>query len=198
MPNTTSGANRLCAFRFALRRQVHEHFPWPRLSSRSLDIMRAYSTILMLALFCGCASQPRPQAVSGGQQAPVGGGPIPLASTAPWVQVFASDGFRIALDTSHVQKGPEGGLFMWFVTLHAAPRSSDSFRFDRGRIQLLVRCRPLAFKSVSQELALGDAVPVFRQNWPVEGPGAAPWRTPEPGSTDDRFLREACRIVGQR
>ncbi len=126
------------------------------------------------------------------------GRPIPLASAAPWVQVLSDPGFRIALDTGSVQPGPDGGLFMSFVTIHQTPRSSGSIRFDRGRIRLLVRCDPLAFKSVSEELALGDAPPVFHQEWPLQGTGAAPRRTPKAGVTDDRFLREACRVVGRR
>ncbi len=124
--------------------------------------------------------------------------PIPLASAAPWAQVVSEPGFRIALDTSRVEPGPEGGRFMSFVTVHAVPRSTNSIRFDRGRIRLLVRCSPLTFKSVSEELALGDAPPVFHQEWPVSGPQAAPWRTPEAGGTDDRFLRESCRIMHGR
>ncbi len=132
------------------------------------------------------------------RQTRVESSPIPLASAPPWVQVLSTGGLRIALDTSRVQQGPNGSLFMWFVTIHQTPRSSASIRFDRGRIRLLVRCTPLAFRSVSQELALGDALPVSHQEWPLDGTGAAPWRTPEPGATDDRFLREACRIMGQR
>ncbi len=124
--------------------------------------------------------------------------PIPLASAAPWVEVLSDAGFRIALDTSRVQPGPDAGVFMRFVTIHATPRSRNSFRFDRARICLLVRCNPLAFKSVSQELALGDARPVFRQEWPLDGPQAVPWRVPEAGSTDDRFLRESCRLIRER
>ncbi len=124
--------------------------------------------------------------------------PIPLASGAPWVEVLSDAGFRIALDTSRVEPGPDGGVFMWFVTVHATPRATGSVRFDRARIRLLVRCNPLAFKSVSEELALGDARPAFRQEWPLDGPGAVPWRVPEAGSTDDRFLRESCRVIERR
>ncbi len=128
------------------------------------------------------------------------GSAAPIASPAgpPWVDVFSGSGFRIAFDTSRVEQGPDNGLFMWFVTVHAAPRSTGSLRFDRGRIRLLVRCSPLAFKSVSEDLALGDALPVFHQEWPLDGPNAPPWRTPEAGATDDRFLRESCRIVQHR
>jgi hypothetical protein len=124
--------------------------------------------------------------------------PIPLASAAPWATVMSEQAFRIALDTGHVSRGPEGAHYMWFVTIHATPRTTNSMTFDRGRICLLVRCDPLAFKSVSQELALGDAPPVFHQTWPLKGPAAVPWRAPEAGATDERFLRESCRMIQKR
>ena len=126
---------------------------------------------------------------------PFGSQPIPLGDRPPFRAVLVDSGFRIAMDTAHVQKGPDDGWLVWFITTHAEPRGPDSLRFDRGRIRLLVRCAPLAFKSVSQELALGDSRPVSHQQWRLNGPNAVPWRTPEAGATDDRFLRAACELL---
>lgn len=125
--------------------------------------------------------------------------PIPLANRAPWRQVFRADStFRIAMDTTHVKPGPAGTWFVWFVTTHAAPLGPDSLRFDRGRIRLLLRCDPLAFKSVSQDLGLGDARPVSHREWPLDGPNAVGWQSPKPGATDDQFIRAACAVLEER
>ena len=123
---------------------------------------------------------------------------IPLGDRPPWRTVLSDSGFRVALDTSRVEPGPEGGTYLWLVSIHDAPRGPDSMRFDRGRIRLLVKCNPLAFKSVSQELALGAAPPVFRKDWPLSGPDSSAWNMPEAGATDDKFLRTACSIIGAR
>ncbi len=71
-------------------------------------------------------------------------------------------------------------------------------RFDRGRISLLVRCDPPAFKSLSQELALADSRPVFHHAWQVTGPDSVQWRTPAQGSTDAEMLSAACAVVIRR
>lgn len=120
---------------------------------------------------------------------------IPRGDRPPYVPVLVDSGFRIAMDTIHVERGPENGWFIWFITTHAKPLERDSLRFDRGRIRLLVRCQPLAFKSVSQDLALGDARPVSRIHWPLSGPKAVGWQVPDSGATDHRFLRAACRLL---
>ena len=124
--------------------------------------------------------------------------PIPPADRPPWQALIVDSNFRIAMDTSHVTPGSPGTSLVWFVTTHAAPRGPDSMRFDRGRIQLLVRCRPLSFKSVSEELALGDRRPIFHKAWPQRGPDSATWRAPDSGATDDQFLRAACAILEAR
>jgi hypothetical protein len=123
--------------------------------------------------------------------APIGAEPIPLADRPPWVTVLADAGLRIAMDTAHVERRGDAWR-LTFVTTHAQPTGPDTMRFDRGRIALLVRCDPLAYRSVSQELALGDARPVFHEEWASGGPDAPAWRVPERGATDDRFLRAAC------
>ncbi len=102
------------------------------------------------------------------------------------------------MDTTHLRRGPDGGWIAWYVTRHAEPRGPDSMRFDRGRISLLVRCAPPAFKSLTEELALGDARPVFHQVWPSSGPDAVQWRTPEAGSTDAAMLRATCALLAAR
>ncbi len=137
--------------------------------------------------------------VAGCAHAPVlGSRPIPLADRPPWQTLLSDSGFRIAMDTSRVEQAEEGTWLIWFVTTHARAQGPDSLRFDRGRIRLRVRCDPLAFKSVSQELALGGARPVFHQQWPQSGPDAVAWRTPDAGATDDRFLRAACVTLTSR
>jgi hypothetical protein len=55
----------------------------------------------------------------------------------------------------------------------------------------------LGFRSVSQELALDDALPISHMEWPWTGPEAPVWRTPELGTTDDRFLRQTCADLGR-
>jgi hypothetical protein len=127
--------------------------------------------------------------------APLGSQPIPLPDRPPWRVLLGDSTFRIAMDTRDVQRGPEHTWWVWFITSHAHPRRTegDSLGFDRGRMRLLVRCAPLAFKSVSEELALGDAPPLFEKRWPVSGSDSAVWRAPEPESTDGRFLHAACR-----
>ena len=130
--------------------------------------------------------------------ASTGAYPIPLGDRAPWQAVLTDSGFRIAMDTLHVQRGSANDWFVWFVTAHAAPRGPDSLRFDRGRIRLLVRCAPLAFKSVSQELALGTAPPVFHKEWNLHGRDSVTWNTPDTAATDGHFLRAACDILSRR
>ncbi len=127
-----------------------------------------------------------------------GSQPIPLADRAPWQTVLADSTFRIAMDTAHVQRGPGNGWMVWFITTHASPQGPDTLRFDRGRIRLLVRCTPLEFKSMSEELALGDSPPVFRQAWQLTGRDAVAWRVPQPGTTDAQFLRTACGYLVER
>ncbi len=123
--------------------------------------------------------------------------PVPVPDRAPWYVIYTVPGFRVAMDTTHLSSGP-GGVFVWYVNTHATPQGPDSMRFDRSRIELLVRCEPLAFKSVREDLALGDALPVFHQDWPLTGPRAAAWRVPEAGSTDGQFLRTTCRFLRRR
>ncbi len=130
--------------------------------------------------------------------APTGSQPIPLGDRAPWHTVLADSTFRIAMDTARVQRGPEDGWIVWFITTHAAPQGPDTLRFDRGRIRVLVRCTPLEFKSMSEELALGDARPVFRQQWRLSGRDAVAWRVPQAGATDAVLLRTACGILAGR
>ncbi len=131
-------------------------------------------------------------------RAPIGSQPIPLPDAPPWLTLLADSTFRIAMDTAHLQPGPQHGWFVWFVTAHARPQGPDSLRFDRGRIRLLVRCEPLAFKSVSQELALRGSRPVFHKAWPQTGPDSVAWRVPQPDATDARFLRAACALLERR
>lgn len=120
--------------------------------------------------------------------------PIPAGERPPWVEVYSTQGFRIALDTAHVSPEPEGAVLLWFITLHDAPLG-DSNQFDRGRIRLLVRCNPLGFRSVSQELALGGARPARRTQWVWSGPNAPAWRVPAAGTTDAEFLARACTLL---
>lgn len=135
---------------------------------------------LVVLLAWACASTPAP--------VPTGHGP-------PWVEVFEVSGFRIAVDTDHVVQGPEGGVLLWFITSHSRPQQVGTTRFDRGRLRLLVRCVPLGFRSVSQELALGDGPPIHRETWTWSGRDAPPWRVPAAGSTDDQFLQHACALL---
>ena len=130
--------------------------------------------------------------------AAIGTAPIPLADRAPWVAVFADSGFRIAMDSAHVERRGGDGWLVTFVTTQPTPQGPDTLRFDRGRIRLLVRCEPLAFRSVSEELALGGAPPVFHKEWRRSGPDSSAWRAPAAGTTDDRFLRAACDRLGRR
>ncbi|SRR5579872_309004 len=124
--------------------------------------------------------------------------PIPLAQPPAWAIVFAAPGFTVAADTQHVEKvASEHALLIWFLTLHDEPRQADSLRFNRSRIRLLVRCHPLGFRSVSQELALDDAPSISHTEWPWTGAKAPAWRAPELGATDDRFLRRTCADLGQ-
>ena len=124
--------------------------------------------------------------------------PIPLAQPPAWATVFAAPGFTIAADTQHVENvASEHALLIWFLTRHEETRQADSLRFNRSRIRLLVRCHPLGFRSVSQELALDDAPPIFHMEWPWAGPKAPAWRAPELGATDDRFLRQTCADLGR-
>ncbi len=127
-----------------------------------------------------------------------GSQPIPAPDRAPWNRIFGDSAFSIAMDTIHLRRGPEGGWVVWYVTKHARPQGPDSMRFDRGRISLLVRCDSSAFKSMSQELALGDARPVFHQKWPVSGLDSAQWRKPHPGTTDAEMLSATCAFVTAR
>ncbi len=87
---------------------------------------------------------------------------------------------------------------MWFIATHAEPQGADSLRFDRSRFRLLVRCDPLSFKSISQDLALGTAPPVSRTRWKLTGPDSVTWRVPAAGATDSVFLSESCRFVASR
>ena len=124
--------------------------------------------------------------------------PIPLAQPPAWVIVFSTPGFTVAADTQHVESvASERALLIWFLTRHDEARQSDSLRFNRSRIRLLVRCHPLGFRSVSQELALDDALPISHTEWAWRGPKAPAWRTPESGATDDRFLRQTCADLGR-
>lgn len=112
--------------------------------------------------------------------------------------VLALPGFRVAMDSSRIQAGPEEGTwFVYFLNAHDQPRGPDTLRFDRARTALLVRCQPLEFKSVSEDLALGDAPPIFHQAWQLTGPNAVVWRVPDAGSTDDQLLRATCSILTQ-
>lgn len=138
-------------------------------------------------------------ALSGCRSAPaLGSQPIPAADRAPWQRILGDSAFSIAMDTAHLTRGPDGAWVVWYVTKHARPQGSDSMRFDRGRLSLLVRCDPPAFKSLSEELALGESHPVFRQEWPVTGPDSARWRTPEPRSTDAEMLSATCAVAIRR
>jgi len=124
--------------------------------------------------------------------------PIPLAQPPAWAIVFAAPGFTVAADTQHVEKvASEHALLIWFLTRHDETRQADSLRFNRSRIRLLVRCHPLGFRSVSQELALDDAPSISHTEWPWTGAKAPAWRAPELGATDDRFLRRTCADLGQ-
>jgi hypothetical protein len=111
--------------------------------------------------------------------------------------VFQAEGFRISADTQRVERVPaEDAMLVWFVSVHDKARTADSVTFDRGRIRLLVRCRPLSFRSVSQNLSLGNANPRSHLEWAWSGPSAPPWRVPEKGATDDEFLRRTCVLLG--
>jgi hypothetical protein len=122
----------------------------------------------------------------------IGSQPIPLAERAPWQTVLADATVRMAMDTAHVRRAPGEEWFVTFITTHAALIGPDTLRFDRGRIALLVRCDPGSFKSISEELALGDVRPVFNQRWELTGPDAVPWNVPQAGRlTIGFFVRPA-------
>ncbi len=145
--------------------------------------LRHAAALLLVSSLVGC------------HRAPMSTMPIPLADRPPWQAVVTAPGFRIAMDTAHIAPSAPGTWLVSFVTTHAQPQGPDSMRFDRGRIRLLIRCDSAAFKSVSEELALGDARPVFHEQWPLAGPQAVTWRGPAQGSTDAQLLDAACALL---
>jgi hypothetical protein len=158
-----------------------------RLVETEMVLTTARTAVVATALFgCACA-RPHYRLT-----------PIPLAQPPAWATVFSAPGFTVAADTQHVENvASEHALLIWVLTRHDETRQADSLRFNRSRIRLLVRCHPLSFRSVSQELALGDAPPISHTEWPWTGPKAPAWRMPESGATDDRFLRQTCADLGQ-
>ena len=128
----------------------------------------------------------------------IGSQPIPLPDRAPWQRILADSAFSIAMDTSHLQRGPENDWIVWYITTHTRPQGPDSMRFDRGRISLLVRFDPPASRSRSEDLARGASRPVFHQQWQLSGANAVQWRTPQPGTTDAEMLRATCALLTTR
>ena len=123
-------------------------------------------------------------------------GMIPAPTSHAWVPVFSMQGFRILADTEHVQRVPtENALLVTFVTLHDEARHTDSITFNRSRIRLLIRCAPVAFRSVSQDLALNDGPVVSHTEWRWLGSDAQEWHMPQSGATDDEFLRRTCAML---
>jgi hypothetical protein len=106
------------------------------------------------------------------------------------------DGFEVRLDTTRVEREADGSYRLHFETRHAHQRMAGDRPFNRGHLELLVRCDPLGFKTVSQVLSLNDGPAVFRQASALAALADSAWKPAPTGSIDARFLRAACAALG--
>jgi hypothetical protein len=168
-----------CSFNARRAKSLPSHEP-----STFLDYSRLSFAFVIVLTTTGSATRRREADV------------IPLPDRAPWASVFQTPGFRISADTLHVEHvDAENAVLVWFITVHDQPRHADSLTFHRSRIRLLVRCKPFAFRSVSQDLTLDGEPPRSHIDWEWTGPRAPVWRVPERGATDDEFLRKTCILL---
>lgn len=133
-----------------------------------------------------CTTQGRAPAAS------VPSGPVNDASGRV---LLHEDGFEVRLDTTRVEREADGSYRLRFETRHAHQRIAGARPFNRGHLELLVRCDPLSFKTVSQVLSLNDGPAVFRQESALAALADSAWKPAPTGSIDARFLRAACAAL---
>ncbi len=148
--------------------QAHEAFALPTTSVQRIDV----------------ASRPT-EAASG-------------STTNPWVQVFADSALSVALDTSRIEPTSTGDYLLWFETKWAQPRTTVEGPFNRESINTLLRCRPVAFKTVSVTVSYNDGPPIAHMGGALSDVASKPWKTPVARSADDGSFGRACAIITQR
>jgi hypothetical protein len=128
------------------------------------------------------------------RQAPVLGDTSALG--LGWMRVFTDTAFTVAVDTSRVERRPDGAYLLHFQTRWVRPHQTQApMPFNREEISTILRCVPLSYKTVHVGVYLDDGPLVAEQGGAVANAESAPWKTPVPGTADERSFMAACSVV---
>lgn len=115
-----------------------------------------------------------------------------FGSPENWATVFFHTDLTVALDTTRMEPMPDGSYLLWFQKIWVTPRKAESQPFNRELIHALVRCEPLAFKTVSVTLFFDEGPPVAKVGGSVSEATKEEWKTPIPGSADEGSFQQTC------
>ena len=113
-----------------------------------------------------------------------------------WVRIFTDTAFTVELDTSRIEQTPTGDYLLWLETRWALPHQTRApSPFNRETIHTLLRCKPLAYKTVRVSVSLNAGPIIAEEGGSVADALATQWKVPKAGSADLGSFSEACTIL---
>ncbi len=118
---------------------------------------------------------------------------------APWYTVFVDPAFRIAVDTSRVERLGNDRYLVWLQTRWNAPRQGRTKQtatpFNRELIHTFLRCDPTGYKVVQTVVSLNDGPPIDSVGVGQVAAKARNWAAASAGSADAGAAEQACAIL---
>lgn len=170
-----------------MKKSAFNKAPRSRQPARALLLFYA-ALWLAFAAACNRSEEPSPAAETPPEAA--------FGSPENWAIVFFHTDLTVALDTTRMEPMPDGSYLLWFQKIWVTPRKAESRPFNRELIHALVRCKPLAFKTVSVTLFYDEGPPVAEAGGSVSEATKKEWKTPTPGSADEGGFQQACMNLG--
>jgi hypothetical protein len=113
-----------------------------------------------------------------------------------WLRVYTDTAFTVALDTSRVERIANNAFLVWFETRWARPHQTQApGPFNRETIRTILRCRPVAYKTVHVSVSLDAGPVVAEQGGTVADAERQEWKVPAPDSADEHSFVAACAAL---
>lgn len=150
----------------------------------------ACRTLLLVALLASCRRTPAPG--TSPSTAPL----VTPSPAGPRVLLAEERHLRISLDTSHVERQPDGSVRVWLFYEYLAPsgvkRGAYESGFRTGDRQVDVRCAPpLAFRGLGWTARDSAGRPALT----VLSSANDPWEFPVPRSIGERGYQRVCELL---
>lgn len=111
-------------------------------------------------------------------------------------RVFTDTAFTVSLDTTRIERTSSDAYLLWFETRWMRPHQTRApSAFNRETIHTLLRCEPLAYKTIHVSVSLDAGPTIAEQGGTVADALGQPWKAPKAGSADIRSFSAACAIL---